>query len=215
MKKLDRHNALPCLDKFIPGVNKWTDAPKDLVWEELEKMQRGLCAYCECRLNRKHIEHFKNRKLHIQETFNWNNLFGSCGDSSQKGGWNRCGIFKDSGAVNYQVNNLIKPDIDSPDDYLLFLTNGKVSPQAGLEGQALLKATETIRVFNLNDDTKLFNSRRVALEIIQEQVDALYELFDECDEKTWQDMLDAELNNIQGEEFETALRHAWNSNCLY
>ncbi|UDN34482.1 retron system putative HNH endonuclease [Proteus sp. NMG38-2] len=49
-------------------------------------MQKGFCAYCECSLKRKHIEHFRTRDSHTNLTFIWSNLFGSCGDSSQKGG---------------------------------------------------------------------------------------------------------------------------------
>lgn len=47
-------------------------------------MQKGFCAYCECSLKRKHIEHFRTRDSHTNLTFIWSNLFGSCGDSSQK-----------------------------------------------------------------------------------------------------------------------------------
>lgn len=214
MKKLNRLKAPVCLSKLKHGVNSWADAPKELIWAELEAMQQGFCAYCECKLDRKHIEHFKSRNKHPEETFNWDNLFGSCGDSQHKGGWDRCGIYKDCGPNTYQIENIIKPDSDSPDDYLLFLTSGKIIPKPNSEEAACIKATETIKVFNLNNNSALFNSRKKAIQVIQNEIDELYMLLDDLKDD-WKDFLDEALNNTQGQEFETALRHAWSFNTLY
>nr|WP_275780867.1 retron system putative HNH endonuclease [Enterobacter hormaechei] len=57
-------------------------------------MQGGFCAYCECRLNRKHVEHFRPRKDFPALTFEWTNLFGSCGDTHKAGAGNGAAYIK-------------------------------------------------------------------------------------------------------------------------
>ncbi|HFL4139331.1 TPA: TIGR02646 family protein, partial [Escherichia coli] len=107
---------------------------------------------------------------------------------------------------------LIKPDEENPDDYLLFLTTGEVVPAIGLTGRALKKAQETIRVFNLNGDIKLFGSRRTAVQAIMPNVEYLYTLLEEFDEDDWNEMLRDELEKIESDEYKTALKHAWTFN---
>ncbi|MCG0020809.1 retron Ec78 anti-phage system effector HNH endonuclease PtuB [Vibrio parahaemolyticus] len=213
MKKLNR---LPsdCLAGLVSGRDDWMDAPKEEVWVELDKMQNGYCAYCECHLKRKHIEHFKTRTAYPKETFSWANIFGSCGDSSKTGGWGRCGIYKDAGAGKYDVANLVKPDEDDPNDYFLYLTSGIVIARPELTGAERHKATETIRVFNLNGDSALFNSRRSAILTIQQEIDELYQMQDELGDD-WSIFLEEALTNVNGEEFQTALEHAWSYNLAH
>ncbi|QFQ78635.1 retron Ec78 anti-phage system effector HNH endonuclease PtuB [Vibrio harveyi] len=213
MKVLKRHSS-DCLSGLAPGKNGWEEAPTDKIWVELDKMQGGFCAYCECRLKRKHIEHFKTRTAYAKDTFNWNNLFGSCGDSSKKGGWNRCGIYKDNGAGKYNIDEIIKPDSDNPNSYLLFLTTGKVVARPELVGTALRKAEETIRVFNLNKDTTLFNSRKSAIKAIEDEITELYSMQEELGED-WSTFLEDAISNVNGEEFQTALEHAWSYNLAH
>ncbi|WP_052131676.1 retron Ec78 anti-phage system effector HNH endonuclease PtuB [Vibrio coralliilyticus] len=214
MKALNRHSS-SCVDGLSEKTTDWMDAPKDAIWIELDKMQQGFCAYCECQLNRKHIEHFRTRSGYPKETFNWNNLFGSCGDSSRKGGWNRCGIFKDNGAGPYDINDLVKPDSHNPSDYLLFLTTGEVTFQPNLLGQDKKIAEETIRVFNLNNDAALFNSRKNAIRAIEQEVEVLYSLKDEFQEEEWQSLLEESIETSKGFEFQTALEHTWRYNKSY
>lgn len=213
MRKLNRHPS-NCLVGLIPGQNDWMEAPKDDIWIELDKMQSGYCAYCECHLKRKHIEHFKTRTAHPQEIFSWANIFGSCGDSSKTGGWGHCGIYKDAGAGKYNISELIKPDVDDPNNYLLFLTSGLVIAHPSLTGAALRKAEETIRVFNLNGGSALINSRRNVIRAIQKEIDELYQMQDELGED-WSSFLDDALTNVCGKEFQTALEHSWRHNLSY
>lgn len=216
MKFLQRtETTLKCLENFVGGRNNWNEVNKESVWASLDVMQKGFCAYCECSLKRKHIEHFRTRDSYTNLTFVWSNIFGSCGDSSQKGGWNRCGIYKDNGAGHYDIESLIKPDEDNPNDFFLFLTTGKVRPKDNLKDKDLVKAEESIRVFNLNDDSVLFNSRRRSIESEQNEIDMMYSLFDEFSEKEWKKLLDAELERVSQLEFSTALTHAWRYNCQY
>jgi len=214
VKKLTRGSPPLCLSELIPGQADWMDAPKEEIWAELDQMQNGFCAYCECRLKRKHIEHFKTRTTYPQDTFNWDNIFGSCGDSSKSGGWRRCGIYKDNGAGSYKITEVIKPDVENPNDFLLFLTSGKVVPKPSLTGIALKKAEETIRVFNFNADSTLFNSRKNAILAIKQEIDDLYQMQDELKDD-WVTFLDDSLDGVQGEEFQTALEHSWRYNLAY
>ena len=214
MKKLNRHPS-NCLVGLVAGQNDWMkEAPKDEIWIELDKMQSGYCAYCECHLKRKHIEHFKTRAAHPRETFSWGNVFGSCGDSAKAGGWGRCGIYKDADAGKYNIAELVKPDVDDPNDYFLFLISGIVIARPSLTGSALRKAEETIRVLNLNEDSVLFNSRRKAILAIQQEIDELYQMQEELGD-LWQSFLDEALTDVCGQEFQTALEHSWRYNLSY
>lgn len=212
MKELARLESPEILDQYTAGQNDWMEIDQSAVWPKLTEMQGEFCAYCECRLNRRHIEHFRPRGKFPALTFIWSNLFGSCGDSKKCGGWSRCGIYKDNGAGAYNADDLIKPDEENPDDYLLFLTTGEVVPAIGLTGRALKKAQETIRVFHLNGDIKLLGSRRTAVQAIMPNVEYLYSLLEEFEVDDWNEMLRDELEKIESDEFKTALKHAWTSN---
>lgn len=215
MKQLIRREGPAQLGRFTAGRDQWGYVDLVDIWSHLLLMQGGFCAYCECRLNRKHVEHFRPRKDFPALTFEWTNLFGSCGDTHKAGGWERCGIYKDDGAELYDANQLIKPDDDIPDDYLLFLTTGRVVPIPGLTGPALIKAQETIRVFNLNGDPALFGSRRAAITSIMAEVEELYAVQDEIEEELWSEMLHFEIQRLEDVEFSTALKHAWRYNNAY
>lgn len=215
MKQLTRTEGPTQLAQLAAGHDRWEDVELADIWQHLRAMQGEFCAYCECRLNRKHVEHFMPRKKFSALTFEWSNLFGSCGDTWKKGGWDRCGIFKDNGAGDYDIKQLIKPDDDNPDDYLLYLTTGRVVPVPGLTGLALIKAQETIRVFNLNGDTALLGSRRAAITLAMAEVQELYAVHEEIDEELWSEILNSELQQLEQIEFSTALRHAWRYNNAY
>lgn len=215
MKQLTRSAKPNCLNGLVGGRESWKDVNKDDIWLALNDMQNGYCAYCECRLERKHIEHFRNRDEFKELTFVWENLFGSCGDTRQKGGWQRCGIYKDNGAGEYLPEELIKPDDEDPSFFLHFLISGKVRPQAGLSAADKRKALETIRVFNLNDDPVLYGSRRAAIQAELEHITSFYQMIDELGSNDWDEYLKEELTRVAGLEFSTALTHAWSYNDKY
>ncbi len=98
-----------------------------------------------------HIEHFrrKNRAHFPQLTFDWNNLFLSCGGGDRE----HCGHHKDGDkAVPYKPDDLIKPDEHDPDEFLHFHSSGTVAVRsnAQLDNAKKHHAEETIRVFNLD-----------------------------------------------------------------
>nr|WP_314265798.1 retron Ec78 anti-phage system effector HNH endonuclease PtuB [uncultured Moellerella sp.] len=215
MRKLDRSNPPECLKHLNIARNDWKLVNKAAVWDALDEMQNGFCAYCECSLERKHIEHFRTRDDFAHLTFDWTNLFGSCGDSSKIGGWLRCGIYKDNGAGRYDPNNLIKPDVENPSLYLHFLTTGSVRPCVVLTATEQLKATETIRVFNLNGDSALLGRRRQAINAELHEIEVFYGMQDIFSEDEWNKLLQDELSRVKDIEFSTALTHVWRYNNRY
>lgn len=186
MHKLDRGAAPTCLAKYRPGLHKWdhlTPGDKAQIRATLIAVGGNRCAYCESEIKDPagHIEHFFKRTRYREKTFSWDNLFFSC-DSK-----NTCGIRKDRSTTDaYDPKDLIKPDVDEPDDYLHFLSNGKVIPRKALSPQQLERAIETIRVFNLAD-TKLEGKR---YRVLKQFTDANSNLFKDLEPFPEQDRLD-------------------------
>lgn len=129
----------------------------NIIVKELRSMQKGLCAYCERKLKKNyHVEHFRCRNQFSQNQLEWNNLFLSCNDK------NTCGTHKDrSKTEKYDVNDLIKPDIETynPERYFTYISNGEIKARLDLNNEDKRKANETIRVFNLNE-INLVNRRK-------------------------------------------------------
>ena len=191
MKKLDRGLAQKpaFLSKFSYEKKTWDNVSskrKKRIWQELYKFQDIFCAYCELPAERDgiykgHVEHFYHKGykkgegfLYKSLTFEWNNLFGCCASHSH------CGHFKDQVPANnngysreYNPNFLIKPDIDDPEKYLLFLDSGIIEPRSGVSGKYQYIAKETIKALNL-DCPKLRTSRRNQIKKYRERLDALY-----------------------------------------
>lgn len=213
MKKLTRPNPPDCLSHFRHGVHQWDDVShedKKSVWLKLNEMQDGFCAYCESSLIKKHIDHFRDKSGNPNLTFDWHNLFGSCQLVS------RCGHYKDSSHVKqYSADELIKPDVDDPDEYLIFLTNGRVRVKNNLSDRMKKKASETIRVFNLDNDSALVGSRRSMLKSEINIITCLYTMQDDFSPDDFQVLLEDEITKLAGREYQTALRHAWLYNVGY
>jgi uncharacterized protein (TIGR02646 family) len=168
MRLLDRGNEPDCLKKFN-GVSKWTDVTQQdklEIWAHLEQMQGKFCAYCECSINDKnrHIEHFRKKENFPKLTFEWINLFGSCDNK------NRCGHFKDRKKTTYNPDDIIKPDRKSIGNCLSFAIDGTVKVKKNGLPECESKIAETLRVFNLADDSDLKSKRRDVLERLQRQL---------------------------------------------
>ncbi|HGF5952499.1 retron system putative HNH endonuclease [Escherichia coli] len=108
------------LSSYDFNTQTWDDvssSDKKDIWVDLVKMQGKVCAYCERKINLtkegdKHIEHFKRKGIHRELTFNWENLFGSCGEKQ------RCGFYKDK--QEYNEGDLLKADEMDPEDFFCF-----------------------------------------------------------------------------------------------
>jgi uncharacterized protein (TIGR02646 family) len=153
MHKLDRSICLApaCLGGYCHGVHTWdtvSSAHKAEIRTQLETMQGRRCAYCEGSLDTlgRHIEHFRRKgdPAHRHLTFDWSNLFWSCDQRDS------CGHFKDHGAGSYDVDNLINPCCDDPDDFFIFQADGTISIRDTISEADRRRASETLRVFSLD-----------------------------------------------------------------
>lgn len=170
MHKLDRSSvaAPDCLLQYDARAQTWDDLTRDhdcksQVRSSLAILQGtpgitmvegasefGIrCAYCESTiLHEGHIEHFrrKNRNHFPEHTFAWPNLFLACGSSEH------CGHYKDRrSALPYNPDDLIKPDEHDPEQFLYFHSSGSVLIREALADEDTFRASETIRVFGLNN----------------------------------------------------------------
>lgn len=193
------------LSRYRHGQRTWTSTcptqvERQAIWQKLDSMQGQRCAYCECRIDEhnRHIEHFRQRSRFVQGTFDWANLFGSCTRRAS------CGKHKDScGTYNHQ--DLIKPDAEDPEHFLIFSPDGSVSPRQGLQPYETHRAAETIRIFNL--DGTLSQIRRGEVLGYVQTAEQFAEFAQHFPEDEWMPMLQQELQNIEHLPFATAIRH--------
>lgn len=204
MHKLQRGVAPACLANYQHGLHNWSNiepADKVAIWTELEAMQGKCCAYCEADISGtgKHIEHFCQRGRYPQGTFAWGNLFGSCNRQDS------CGKHKDEKAAAYKDADLIKPDIEDPESLLVFDSNGGVSPRRTLSSQDTQRASETIRVFNLDGVLKAIRRNELAGYI--QTAELFADMAQHFSEAEWLPLLQEEIGNITRLPFSTAIRH--------
>lgn len=236
MHKLDRSSvpAPDCLSAWDYTQKTWEDFGRDgavckrqvrLALQRIQGQQiasdeaddraefiMGLrCAYCEGPIRYGgHLEHFrrKNRKRtdgYPELTFSWENLFLAC-DSN-----NHCGHYKDRPSADaYDPDNLIKPDIDDPDDYLYFHSNGQVmvrNARNAMTDADRWRAIETIRVFNLNCGT-LRGERSKALKLYSDRnIGILDFLMEECTPHEREDFIREEIESTRWEPYATTIKH--------
>lgn len=207
MHHLQRGAAPNCLATFQHGANKWdavTPEDKTAIWHELDFMQGGRCAYCEADISHtdKHIEHFQQRSRFPQGMFDWNNLFGSCNREHS------CGKHKDRCGA-YDPTDLVKPDVDDPERFFVFVSDGTIAVRQGLSIQDQQCARETLRIFNLDaQHGPLRRMRQQAAAGYIQTGDELRALAAEFDESDWLPLLQSELAVVAHLPFATAIKHA-------
>ncbi len=190
MHQLHRGEAPTCLSQYKHGRDDWsrvTPEEKQIIWDELNKMQVNRCAYCEAAIEsgKQHIEHFHQRSRFPKNTFDWHNLFGSCNRK------NTCGDHKDNLRPFYQPQDLIKPDIEDPEGYLVFSPDGSVRPRKGISRDDKHRAEETIRIFNLNG--ALQHIRRIEIQGYVQDAEALAEMANQHPVEEWLPLVKAAL----------------------
>ena len=169
------------------------------------------CAYCEGPIRYGgHLEHFrrKNRKRvdgYPELTFAWDNLFLAC-DSQE-----HCGHYKDRpGADSYDPDDLIKPDIHDPDDFLYFHSTGQVMVRnngIGMKDEDRRRGSETIRVFNL-DCRILQGERTKALKLYRDKNPGILEvLMDECSPNERIAFIESEIEATRWVPYATTIKH--------
>lgn len=211
MHHLHRGSQAPaCLQHYRYGRDNWgmqspTPAERCDIWDKLNAMQGSRCAYCEAEISegKRHIEHFRQRSRYPQGTFDWHNLFGSCDRDGV------CGRHKDQ-CGQYHHADLIKPDVDDPDEFLVFDSQGGVHPKAGLVLDKHHRAHETIRILNLAGGGLPHMRRAAALGYLQ-QVEHWAEYASQFLEEEWRPIVEQELAqelaNTAHLPFATAIRH--------
>jgi uncharacterized protein (TIGR02646 family) len=209
MHKLDRTRITEpvCLAGFDHRSQMWDDLKPDekqQIRASLEQMQDLRCAYCESRLYADgHIEHFRRKgQNHFPHlTFVWSNLFLSCGSVEH------CGHYKDrQNAPAYSPDDLIKPDEHEPDHYFYFFSSGEIRIRGGISEGDSRRASETIRVFNLNCGS-LNAARRRALRFYEERQPDVLEVLMQFDETTAQMFIAEEIEATRLEPHWTVIRH--------
>lgn len=203
MRRLFRGPAPHCLSNFKHGTHNWDDVDstqKAQIWQCLDVMQGLRCAYCEAGIDHRdrHIEHFVQKGRDQTKTFAWSNLFGSCNRDDS------CGRFKDGNGRPYRDQDLIKPDAEDPEAYLVFEPHGAVRPRKGLAQADAVKASETIRIFNLDGVLKAI--RRVEVIGYLQTAEEIAEFF-AIDPVLGQQCLDQELQATAHLPFATAIKH--------
>lgn len=203
MHKLNRGGPPTCLTSYLYGLNNWghvTPANKTDIWYELEAMQGKRCAYCEKDItnSNKHIEHFRQRSRYPQGTFAWENLFGSCNREVS------CGKHKD-GCGAYTPADIIKPDVEDPEVYLVFSQDGSVNPRKNLSPADYHRATETIRIFNLNGALRQIRVSQVVGYV--QTAEAIAEMAVFFPVSDWLPWLQQEIAMTADLPFATAIKH--------
>lgn len=211
MHKLNRPLLAPaCLSGYRHGVNQWgevSSAKKAEIWQQLDVMQHGRCAYCECALPVQndhyvaHIEHFRQRERYPQGTFEWANLFGSCNRNDS------CGKHKDK-CGHYNHADLIKPDIEDPEHFFLFVSDGSIAIRQGLSAAEQQRAAETLRIFNLDvQHGALRQMRSSAVQGYLQTAEKLASMAADFSEDEWLELLEQELAAVEHLPFVTAIKH--------
>jgi uncharacterized protein (TIGR02646 family) len=214
MHKLHRDPVAPiCLSHYQHSVDKWsmkspTPDDRNQIWEKLQAMQGLRCAYCEAPISRgqgkSHIEHFRNRKSFPQGTFDWSNLFGSC-DRKET-----CGHAKDDPKLTgaYDSADLIKPDIEDPDHFFIFIPDGTIQARDNLTDTDLHRARETLRVFQLDSEGgPLRQMRESAVTGHLKTVEEIQLIAAEFPPSEWLPFLQNEIDKTSHLPFATAIRH--------
>ncbi len=174
---------------------------------ELLKLQLNRCAYCERRTGDQpedgHIEHFRDQSGHKGQTLDWSNMFWSCKDERT------CGKHKDKCRKfqgvkqRFDPSDLIDPSRDDPDGFLLFVSDGTVTPRSDLDEANLRRANETIRVFQLNESALLTRARHDAIKPYVNMITTLLAFGPEILRR----FVSSELEDTASTPFSTSIKH--------
>lgn len=165
------------------------------------------CAYCEGAIHHEgHIEHFrrKNRKHpngYPELTFEWSNFFLACGSNEH------CGHYKDRrSAPLYDPDMLIKPDEHDSGHYLYFHSSGEVRARNTLGDEDKNCATETIRVFGL-DNRALVGARANAVRSYRKMKEEDFEELASWDEPERNQYFQGEIEATRWQPYATTIKH--------
>jgi uncharacterized protein (TIGR02646 family) len=213
MRKIDRNSVPPptCLAEPKNGLryHQLCGLDKAEIRHLLLELQKERCAYCERRTGREkddgHIEHFRNQAEHEHLDVEWTNMFWSCQDEKTCGKHkDKCNLVSGTGPQRaFDVNELIDPCVDDPDEFLLLVSDGTVRPRPGLSASQERRASETLRVFQLADSAYLRKARADAVHPYVSTIDQLLPFGVDIVKAYVQHMM----ATIQAAAFSTAVKH--------
>ncbi|TVQ34151.1 MAG: TIGR02646 family protein [Phycisphaeraceae bacterium] len=209
MHRLHRNGAAQpaCLAEFRHDQHAWenvSSAKKREIRERLEEMQGSRCAYCEASIDDvgHHIEHFRPKAHFPELTFAWDNLLLCCGKDDC------CGHYKDRRGWPYKPDDLVSPTVDEPDDFFWFHESGVIEVRSDCENRHMHRATETLRVLNLNHrHGRLRQMRARQLKWYKNRNPDVFEELATWDPGDRREYVQGELEATAGEPFCTIIRH--------
>lgn len=207
MHKLQRGEAPACLASYQHGRDRWGDLRAEHraeIHDCLTQMQGERCAYCEGSLESlgRHIEHFRAQNAHPGCAFEWENLFFSCTREDS------CGRHKDHQAGRHDPADLVKPDEEDPERFFSFSRDGTIRVRAGLSAREVIRARETLRVFNLDErHGRLRKMRQRTVDAYLAQEPDLIELLKCLSPEEREQWLQAECERTAKEPFATVIKH--------
>lgn len=162
MRPISHPASVPYLlqQAIARGATNWnTFGGKSMVTASLESLQKGLCAYCQIRLDSgigSHIEHIVPKGVYPTKTFRWKNLVLSCTHSHQLklvqgSGGVSCGHSHGKREWLKYNKKFIIPTSKNCERYFEYrASDGEVRASEGLTPGQTVRANYTIETLNLN-----------------------------------------------------------------
>jgi uncharacterized protein (TIGR02646 family) len=165
MRPIQHPPAIPSLLQraISHGATRWDGRNRTQLRaqlrNELNTLQKGLCAYCQIRLDSEigcHIEHIWPKHAHQTMTFQWNNLVLSCTDSqvigsTKQAGGVSCGHSNGKQAWSAYDPRFISPTESDCERFLEYrASDGSVQPASTLSMEDTNRAIYTIDLLNFN-----------------------------------------------------------------
>ena len=204
MKKINKSGEPSSLTKLKrkTSSNKWEDIHteqnrsiyEDCLFQCMDD-QNYLCGYTEIKLDDNyHIDHFIKRDIDPRQTFDWQNMIAAVHDSKFGADFKDKTVNKnDYNKRLKKYNCILNPVTENMENRFIFSTNGVIEPADRNDREA----TETIRVFNLQEDS--LNSRR------KQAMENTRKLLEQMDKE-------AVIGYLQGEEFPSAIAYEISKN---
>ncbi len=174
---------LKMLAAFGIGGDWATPGAKTALKKPLLALTWGKCALCEGRLGAQaypQIEHYVSRKVDPDRAFEWKNLLPVC---------QICNTSK--GHADHQ-GRLLKPDAEDPEPFFWITPEGDLTPHPKLNAAGVIRATETIRLCNLNRGELRENRQTVANDVRRwlERTAGLVDGLDRHTQEEWHKLSD-------------------------
>ncbi len=148
------------------------------VKEDLKSLYNNKCAYCETKLRKPEIEHYRPTSIYRLLAYEWSNLLFSCHECnlnkrekfpvSQK----YDGTETNAKKLNeYEEPILLNPEIDYPKSHFKFNISGEIQ---GIT----YRAKQTINILKLNEDTLVNQRKKIIENIFQEIKDVFFDFIE-------------------------------------